>query len=285
MKRVPWDILLAFLVGLGVGLVYAWSISPLRVVNADPGALRTDFKDNYRSAIAAAYAANGNLPRAQARLSLLRDPDSIDALNAQAQRMRGSSDAFQQADQVAALALELHQNADRSPTSIPATAIVDKVEVISTGTPLPSPSNAPIILTETQLPVETQPTLIDSTPRATATPAPTLGAPFALIGQENLCDTNLPNGLLQVIVLNSNRRQMPGMKIMITWGESEDQFFTGLKPELGNGYADYIMTPTIAYTIQLAAGSDAAAGLTTPTCQTPGDESFVGGIKLTFQQP
>ncbi len=279
MKRVPWDILLAFLVGLGIGLVYAWSISPPRVVNADPGALRTDFKDTYRSAIAAAYAANGNLPRAQARLSLLRDPDSIDALNAQAQRMRGSSDAFQQADQVAALALALHQNADRSPTSIPATAIVDKVEVISTGTPLPSPSNTPSILTEIQ------PTLIDSTPRATATPAPTLGAPFALIGQENLCDTNLPNGLLQVIVLNSNRRQMPGMKIMITWGESEDQFFTGLKPELGNGYADYIMTPTIAYTIQLAAGSDAATGLTTPTCQTPGDESFVGGIKLTFQQP
>ena len=133
--------------------------------------------------------------------------------------------------------------------------------------------------------IETQTTLIASTPRPTRTPIPTLGAPFALTGQETVCDPNLPDGLLQVIVLNSNRRQMAGMKIMITWDGGEEQFFTGLKPELGNGYADYIMTPNITYTVQLGAGSDIASGLTTPTCQTPGGETFFGGIKLTFQQP
>lgn len=286
MKRIPWDILFALLAGVGLGLVYSWVISPLRVIDASPVALRADFKDDYRSAIAAAYVANGNLPRAQARLSLLKDADPIEALNAQAQRMMGSTDSFQQADQVVALALALNENADNNPTSIPATEIVNNIEVTFTGTVPPPPPDVPTILTETQLPVETQPTiLIASTPRPTATPVPTLGAPFALTGQESTCDANLPDGLLQVIVLNSNRRQMPGVKIIIAWNGGEEQFFTGLKPELGNGYADYIMTPSIVYTVQLAVGSDVATGLTTPTCQTQSGETFFGGIKLTFQQP
>lgn len=285
MKRFPWDILLALLAGLGPGLVYSWMISPLRVINADPSALRADFKDDYRSAIAAAYAANGNLPRAQARLSLLKDPDPIEALNAQAQRMLAGGNSVRQADQVAALALTLNENATNVPTSIPATEMANNIEVTFTATLPPPPPDVPINLTDTQLPVETQPILIESTPRPTQTPTPTQGAPFALTGQEDICDTNLPDGLLQVIVLNSNRRQMPGMKIIITWEGVEEQFFTGLKPELGNGYADYIMTPTSTYTIKLAAGSDIATGLTTPTCQTPAGESFFGGIKLTYQRP
>jgi len=106
-----------------------------------------------------------------------------------------------------------------------------------------------------------------------------------LTGQENVCDTNLPDGLLQVIVLNSNRRQMPGVKIGISWDGGEEQFFTGLKPELGNGYADYIMTPNTEYTIQLAIGSDVATGLIAPTCQAPDGQAFTGGMKLTFQRP
>jgi len=285
MKRIPWEIIFALLAGVGLGLIYSWVISPLRVIDASPVALRADFKEDYRSAIAAAYAANRNLPRAQARLALLKDPDPVEALNAQAQRMKGSTDSFQQADQVVALALALHENADNLPTSIPATEMVNGIEVTFTATIPPPPPDAPIFLTETQLPLETQPTLIASTPRPTATPVPTLGAPFTLTGQENICDTNLPDGLLQVIILNSNRRQMAGVKIIITWDGGEEQFFSGLKPELGNGYADYIMLPNIAYTVQLAVGSDVARGLTTPTCQSQNEETFFGGIKLTFQQP
>ena len=59
------------------------------------------------------------------------------------------------------------------------------------------------------------------------------------------------------------------MEILITWEGGAENFFTGLKPELGNGYADYIMTPNMIYTVQLRSGSDIASGLTIPTCQTP----------------
>ncbi len=90
MRRFPFDILLTLLLGLGLGLAYSWLFSPLRVVDADPIALRADFKDAYRSAIAASYAATGNLPRAQARLALLGDTNSTEALNSQAQRLIAS---------------------------------------------------------------------------------------------------------------------------------------------------------------------------------------------------
>ena len=48
---------------------------------------------------------------------------------------------------------------------------------------------------------------------------------------------------------------MPGVKIIVSWDGGEEQFFAGLKPELSNCYADYIMTPEMEYTIQLAIGS------------------------------
>jgi hypothetical protein len=75
------------------------------------------------------------------------------------------------------------------------------------------------------------------------------------------------------------------VEIEITWEGGEEQFFTGLKPELGNGYADYIMTPDIKYSIQLTRGSDVALGITAPTCQSASGETILGGVKLTFQQP
>ena len=286
MRRIPWwrlGAMLALLAGLGLGLVYSWIISPARVTDSEPLALRTDFKDHYRSAIAAAYAATGNLPRAEARLSLLADADPIEALNAQAQRMLASGQSFEQAEQVAALASALEQGIPFEFTSTPVPETTNSI--VSTSTLLPDPSEISPEITETAQPVETQATISVSTPRPTQTAVPTLGAPFALTGQETVCDRNLPDGLLQVIVFDSRRRQLAGAKIIITWDGGEEEFFTGLKPELGNGYADFIMDPNTAYTVQLGAGSDIASGLTTSTCQTSDGETFFGGTKLTFQQP
>lgn len=292
MRRIPWDILLALLAGLGLGLVYAWMIAPRGATDTKPNLLRADFKDQYRSAIAAAYAATGNLPRAQARLALLGDANPEQALNAQAQQMLASGEAFQQADQVAALALALNDKGTPVPTetiaSEPVTEVVHNALSTATSTLPPAPPDLPIVLTETPEIIETEPTqtiLVASTPRPTRTPIPTFGAPFKATGQDTICDANLPDGLLQVFVYNKTRKQVAGIKITITWDGGEEQFFTGFKPEIGNGYADFIMTPNVTYTVQLARGSDIVSGLTTPTCQTSSGETFFGGIKLTFQQP
>ncbi len=291
MRRVPWAILLALFAGLGLGVVYSWMIAPRGAVDTKPTVLRADFKDQYRGAIAASFAATGNLPRAQARLSLIGDPDSIEALNSQAQRMIASGE-FTQADQLAALALALENGYASFSVPTPTLESLDNVSVEPSITlPPPPPSeDLPFQFTETpelvETPiVETQAVVDNPTPRPTRTLIPTVGAPFALIAQDTVCDTNFPDGLLQVIVFNSRRRQVAGAKIIIAWENGQEEFFTGLKPEIGNGYADFSMSPNVTYALRLAAGSDIAAGLVAPTCQTPGGEDFLGGVKLTFQQP
>ena len=295
MRRVRWDILLALLVGLGLGLVYSWMISPLRMFSAEPKTLRADFKDQYRSLIAAAYAATDNLPRAQARLALLGDPNAIEALNGQAQRMQASNQSFERADQVAALALALddttkdanpdNENSNNGPSPTSPVEITETPNDIVTATSDSLSTEVPLDLTETPQVIETQTLAVESSPRPTNTPTPEPGEPFTLTGQETVCDPNIPEGLLQVIVMNSNRRQIAGVEIDITWEGGKEQFYTGLKPELGNGYADYLMAPDVTYSIQLARGSDVALGILAPTCQSASGEGFLGGIKLTFQQP
>jgi hypothetical protein len=293
MRRFPWWlllVLLALLLGLGTGLGYAWVISPFNLTNSSPNLLRDDFKDQFRSVIAASYAATGNLPRAQARLSLLGDEDAVEALNAQAQRVTASGE-FNQADQLAALALALENGVGaQSPFVVPSTPTVAVVEAEPSITLFPSPEDLSFAPTETSQVTSTQifetgPPASTATPRPTRTQPPTQGAPFRLIGQDTVCDPNLPEGLLQIIVFNSSRRQLAGIKIIITWDTGGEEFFTGLKPELGNGYADFLMFQDTSHAVQLALGSEIATNLVPPDCETPGGEGYLGGYRLTFQQP
>jgi hypothetical protein len=203
--------------------------------------------------------------------------------------MLANGEMPQQIDQVAALARALE--GEPVATSLPVTEPTDSLVVVSTVTITQPPLDDGFDLTETAVaPLtpffgETQLTAASPTLRPSQTLAPTRGAPFTLIAQDEVCDANLPEGLLQIIVLNSNRRQIPGVEINVTWEGGEEAFFTGLKPELGNGYADFLMAPNVSYTVQLAAGSDIASGLTAPACQAENGEPFSGGLKLTFQQP
>lgn len=274
----PWDWLLALLTGIVLGLLYAWAISPVRYVDISPATLRDDFKDDYRAAIAAAYAASGDLNRARARLTLLGDPDPVQALSAQAQRMLANGEPFGTVRQVALLATDLQQaesnqvatpQAGETPPASTLAAIAPTAEA-STATPEPTEPPAPIVT---------------ATPRPTHTPTPTPGQPYALVAQEQVCDPNLAEGLLQITILNSGGRQVPGAELVISWQASEEHFFTGLKPELGHGYADYRMTPGLTYTLRVAGGSVPVGGLSAPSCQSADGTSFYGGLKLTFQQP
>ena len=301
MKRFPWEILLALLIGLGLGLAYAWVFSPQQLVDSAPLTLRSDFKDQFRSAIAASYAATGNLPRAQARLALLGDKNLSGSLNAQAQREIANGQ-FTQADQLAALALALDNGVTDPLPSTPTVTIefIEPLPVEPSITPFPSPADIPFVLTGTPELLEVSPSGTPSleaefitpqaapntaTPRPTRTALPTQGAPFRLTALDIVCDPNLPEGLIQVMVFNSNRRQMPGVKVIVTWDSGEDEFYTGLKPELGNGYADFIMEPGRSYTVQLSLGSEISTDVITHTCRASDGETFLGGYKITFQQP
>ena len=278
-KRFPWEIISALLVGLALGLLYAWMISPVKVVDAVPAALRADFKDQYRAVIAAAYAADSDLVRAQSRLALLEDADATAALSAQAQRTLSNGDTLQ-SFQLAQLASALQGDAPTAISSTP-TSFIAQVFTPDASTA------APVNPADTALPVSTDEPLpfYTATPRATRTPVPPPGAPFELLEQETVCDESLAEGLLQVFTITANRRQIPGIELILSWAGGEEHFFTGIKPELGNGYADAVMSPGVTYNLRAADGGALISELTSPTCQKANGETYFGGLKITLYRP
>ena len=293
LRSLALQLILALLAGIGLGLVYSWYLSPVTYVDASPSILRADFKDQYRIVIAASYASTHNLDRARVRLELLGDVDPVGELSAQAQRMLAAGEPFDKASPLAQLATDLKQGVASVPTPTPFTVLntpqsntiilatetqTEEVEVVEqTLTPFPT------VLFE-QTPI-TPVVAATSTPRPTFTPIPGPGAPFALVGQDTVCTPGSQAGLLQFILMDARRKQVAGIEIIVTWSQGEDRFFTGFKPELGNGYADFIMEADTVYSVRVLAGGTFVSDIVTPVCTDPNGVNYPGGLLLTFQQP
>jgi hypothetical protein len=304
LRNSTLHLILALLTGLGLGLAYSWKISPVTYVDANPAILRADFKDQYRVVIAASYASSHDLARARARLELLNNTDPVGDLSAQAQRMLGAGESFDHVQPLAQLATDLQQGfPSNSSTSVPLvntpsintpfvgtpfTAVINTLtqftQETTTTTKEPSESTIVPTLSFVQTPLAPQ-FLFTITPRPTPTSKPAPGAPFALIGQDTVCDINLKPGLMQFILMDSHHRQVAGIEIMVTWSDGEDHFFTGFKPELGDGYADFIMQANTLYSIRIIEGGSFVPNISAPSCTDPNGASYLGGISLTFQQP
>lgn len=280
-RRGNWYLLTAALIGLGLGLIYAWVLSPVRYVDASPASLRADFKDQYRLLIASSYIATGDLGRAQARLALLKDADPAQALNAQAQRLLLTGDPNHVSSVLIMLA-EAIQPGTLSPSPV---SFLPSASAVTTPTATATVVTSIAVSTTARLPSATP--IASSSPilLPSATPTSTPGAPFAVTQQEKVCDPSLASGLLQVEVRDAAGRGVPGVEILITWNGGQQQFFTGFKPQLGNGYADFTMTPGIVYDLQLATNSAQVTGLSAPTCPGQAGATYTGGLHLVFQQP
>ena len=303
-------LLLALLVGLGLGLAYSWFISPVTYVDANPAILRADFKDKYRVVIAASYTSTHNLERARVRLEVLGDLDVIKELSAQAQRMVGAGESFESIQPLTLLAADLQQGFVSIPStstpvasSMPTSTVIDAT-ITSTATKKPIATETQIKQTtiEATIPVTaTLPTTTPTTsfaqtafapvasstfaPRLTFTPIPPPGAPFALIEQETVCEPGTQPGLLQFILMDKRRKQVPGIEIIITSSQGEDHSFTGFKPELGNGYADFVMQADTVYSVRVVEGGTSVPNISAPACKDLSGKSYLGGLLLTFQRP
>lgn len=304
---------LALLIGLGLGLAYSWRISPVTYVDANPALLRADFKDKYRIVIATSYASTRNLDRARARLELLGDADPTGELSAQAQRMVGAGEPFENIQPLVQLATDLQQGFASLPSTEAAYASTPitntKAPVTSTSTRIQpgtvTPTKEPtateeLFITETQTTPEaathTPTTSFAQTalapvatftfaPRPTFTPIPPPGAPFILVGQETVCEPGTQPGLLKIILTDKRRKQIAGIEIILTSTQGEDHSFTGFKPELGNGYADFVMQADTIYSVRVVEGGISVPNISAPSCKDPNGISYPGGLLLTFQQP
>ncbi|GAH46355.1 unnamed protein product, partial [marine sediment metagenome] len=252
-ERGHWYLLTGFVIGIVLGLVYAWLIAPQQYQDRDtsPASLQPEFKDQYRAMIAAAYVATGNLPRAEARLELLDDDDVVHALAEQAQRTLGEGDSPLQAQALGLLAVALGQGESALiPTTIPTettaleqtsntpqitNTITAPAEKSTSESAAANPSLQPPDLT----PQATRTSNLTSSPLPTRTPTVTPGTPFVLQENNFVCDTKITGPLIQIFAENSSGQQLSNREINVTWEEGEDYFYTGLKPEIGPGYADF----------------------------------------------
>lgn len=280
--------------GFAAGLAYAWLVAPVKYVDASPDLLRADFKDQYRIVIAASYAASRDLARARARLELLSAANPLGELNAQAQRMVGSGDPTS-IELLVQLASDFQKGATQLPVMTNPPAATNTREPIqppaltstATRTPAPSPS-AEIIATPTLFEGATPIAPLEYT--LTPRPTPTVNAsgnskPFILVGQDEVCDPGIQPGLMQFKLVDSRRRQLPGIEIIVISTEGEDHFFTGFKPEVGDGYADFVMQENVSYSVRIGENGTFITNLTAPSCTDPNGVKTLGGLSLSFQQP
>ena len=102
------------IIGLLLGILFAWAILPVEYVDTPPDSLKEVYKDQYRTVIASAYAANHDMVRARARLELLGDEDIHRALAEQAQRVLAEDGAPEQAQALGQLAAAVGKTLPKS---------------------------------------------------------------------------------------------------------------------------------------------------------------------------
>jgi uncharacterized membrane-anchored protein YhcB (DUF1043 family) len=109
-SKSNWYLLTGLIVGLLLGLVFSTLVFPAENAQALPNELNDVAKAEYRTMIATAYAANQDFDRALSRLELLKDPDPLAALTAQAQNMLANGGSEHAAKALAELASQLSQH-------------------------------------------------------------------------------------------------------------------------------------------------------------------------------
>jgi len=310
-ERGSWYLVTGVLLGIAIGLFFAWGISPVEYVNTSPISLRADFKDAYRAAIAAAYASTGDLLRAQARIELLQDDSPVEIMIEQGQRYLAEGYSYADAKALAELAAafgfgsdHLTESSDGQIETEPllltplSSSVMTATPDLAASIPVQTTPTSTVTLDEvsTSLPSSSstavQTPTITRTPIPVFTPLPTLAAtatlapPYVLENQELICDLdNADNPQIQVMVANALGEGVSGVEVIMQWVEREEHFFTGLKPEIDLGYADFDIIPQIIYTLHIADGGQVVSGLSAPECSDQFDQRYWGSWRLSFTHP
>jgi hypothetical protein len=311
-ERGNWYLLTGLILGIALGLVIAWVVAPVEFIDVTPSSMRDDYKDYYRAIVASAYSITGDLERAQARLGLLADADIPITLAAQAQRYLGEGRSATEAQALALLASALGQGPTPAPVSSNITS-TRETESKPTDSPTPKPTKTETLkptLTTTSLSATVTPTATQvitptatglqrptrtprpsrtptptHTPLPSRTPTPTLGAPYVLDNQVPVCNPNLGESQIQVFITDSAGVEVPGVEIIINWDGQGESFFTGLKPDIGPGYADFTILPGVVYSLHVADGGEIISDLSAEECSEGSQTRYWGSWRLTFKQP
>lgn len=290
------------ILGLVLGVLWGWYVAPVRYTDTEPVTLNPTAKDEYRILIALAYSYNQDAARSQSRLALLDDPDPMTSLASLAQRANANGRPQNEIHAISQLAIVAVAPPANIPTAVPLTVYPTLTPLSpATATPVPessteaavdptqSPSQAPDLPTATPAASVTLRPTTTITPTAspfpTPTPTATAGSPFILESRILSCPSTNATPKLVIQTFDRSGNGVPGVEIILNWPDHEEHIFTGLKPELGLGFADFQMTTGNRYTLRLADGSQLITDIQPEQCD-PGNGQFTWGtLELTFIQP
>ena len=254
-------LIFGLLLGIAAGLFYSWAINPVEYIDSSPDSLREDFKSDYLTLIASAFAATGDADRARIRLAWVQITDPASTLGRLAQNRLAAGRPESEARALAQLAAMLGER---------------PLPLIATPTPRGAATSTPVPPSPTYTPTVT--------PSPTPSPTATASAPFSLTTKEKICDLALQETQIQILVLDATSHGVPGVEALVVWDTGQDIFFTGLKPELGPGFADFTMQEGVTYSLQLSQGDGLESGISVESCTDGEGESFAGSWLFTYQQ-
>jgi hypothetical protein len=264
----------------------------VKYVDAPPYALRADFKDEYRALVAAAYMYSNDLLRASDRLAQLKGDETAQSLAMLAQRALAEGRPEGEVRALGILALALGEGVTPGASNAASTQTVITSTTVSSETPTPILNQPTVSLAVSQQASPTQSSTVPAPqaintlqPISTTTSTPTQGAAFVLQGSRLVCNLDQSQPLIQVDIQDAAGQPVPSIELIVTWDGGEDHFFTGLKPELGLGYADFLMTPDVVYSIYLAEGGQSVNDLSAAECLSEEGSRYWGSWMLEFIQP
>ncbi len=281
---ISWlALLLGVIVGIGGGLYYAWVLDPVEEVNVAPWQLRPDHQNEYVVAVMLRFAYDGNLNRVVA--ALIEDVHLIDDPIGRAVAIAchlASTDYITEAGGLNGVLsiMRFYQSQGRR-------GCADEI------LPNPQVEVQRTVIAATQTPTLIPPPTKTATPggNVTPTPAPNIvptnppQREFVIANITTFCSVEI-SGVIEAYVQEFNGEGIPGQAVRVRWdgGNEENIFYTGLKVERGPAYADFQMSPGIAYIIDLPGRSNPSTNpLEAAPCITDTGAEALRSYRVVFR--
>lgn len=273
-QRIPWfAIFLGLVLGVITGLGYAWYVNPVSFVNIAPDRLTLEGQREYILLVGEAYLYDGDIDRARMRLEALAARDMVGLVTGEADRVYLTGEESTRVRALTTLA-EALGGSPLGADVFSGTVAPTSVAGVATSTPtfegIPTLTPSPADLTPTPTPFV--PTLTPTRPISAVTT-------LMLIALNTICDDEYPAGLIEIWVRDEYGEGIPAIEILVEWAGGKETFFTGLKPEIDPGFADFEMASDRYYTVTLVGLSEPVVGLSSDACYTG-----TGGISIPTYQ-
>ncbi|MFP4343951.1 MAG: hypothetical protein ACLFU8_04565 [Anaerolineales bacterium] len=249
-----WFLALGLILGLAGGLFYAWSINPVRYVDTYPPLMHRVYRADWIRMTALAYGATGNLERAELRLRDLSQEDIRTHLEDALEYAVASGRPLPVLQRMAGLAKRY--GVDNPAVQIYGEELARLTPRPSPTAAVPSPSPTPTL---TPVPLPSPTTTPSPTPELSATLTATLPTAYTVEEQEIRClpQPQIAISISQEITVTVRGRDrlevqgIPGVEVWLIWARGADRAITGLRPNVGEGYADFTVAPEETYNLYL----------------------------------